>query len=102
MMEFCPKCGSVLVQKRKNFGCARCGYSTKEKLKIRTSEKIDEKNEIAVIKKDMNTLPIVAEKCKKCSNPKAYFWTIQTRAGDESETKFFKCTKCDHTWREYR
>ena len=101
-MEFCPKCGSVLIQKRKNFGCARCGYSTKEKLKLKTSEKIDEKNEIAVIKKEMNTLPIVVEKCKNCKNEKAYFWTIQTRAGDEAETKFFKCTKCEHTWREYR
>lgn len=102
MIEFCPKCGSVLVQKRKNCGCARCGYSTKEKLKIKTSEKIEEKNKIAIVRKEMNTLPIVVEKCKKCRNEKAYFWTIQTRAGDEAETKFFKCTKCDYTWREYR
>jgi DNA-directed RNA polymerase subunit M len=102
MMEFCPKCGAVLIQKRKNFGCARCEYSTKEKLKIKTSEKIEEKNKIAVIKKEMNTLPIVVERCRECGNDKAYFWTIQTRAGDEAETKFFKCTKCDHTWREYR
>ena len=97
-MEFCPKCGAVLIQKRKNYGCARCDYSTKDKLKIKTSEKI----KVAVIKKEMNTLPIVVEKCKNCGNDKAYFWTIQTRAGDEAETKFFKCTKCDHTWREYR
>jgi transcription factor S len=102
MMEFCPKCGAVLIQKRKNYGCARCEYSTKDKLKIKTSEKIEEKNKIAVVKKEMNTLPIVVEKCKKCGNDKAYFWTIQTRAGDEAETKFFKCTKCDNTWREYR
>ena len=40
-------------------------------------------------------------KCKKCNNTKCYFWTVQTRAGDEAETKFFKCTKCGHTWREY-
>ena len=102
MMEFCPKCGAVLIQKRKNYGCARCEYSTKDKLKIKTSEKIEEKNKVVVIKKEMNTLPVVVEKCKKCGNEKAYFWTIQTRAGDEAETKFFKCTKCDHTWREYR
>lgn len=102
MMEFCPKCGAVLIQKRKNLGCPRCEYSKKEKLKIKTSEKIEEKSKIAVIKKEMNTLPIVVEKCRNCGNDKAYFWTIQTRAGDEAETKFFKCTKCDHTWREYR
>lgn len=102
-MEFCPKCGAVLIQKRKNFGCARCNYSSKDKIKITTSEKIGEKGEIGVISgKDTETLPVVAEKCKKCGNEKAFFWTVQTRAGDEAETKFFKCTKCEHIWREYR
>lgn len=102
-MQFCPKCGAVLVQKKKNFGCARCNYSTKEKVKINTSEKINEKNEVAVLKgKSINTDPVVAEICKKCGHPESYFWTIQTRAGDEAETKFFKCVKCEYTWREYR
>jgi len=101
-MEFCPRCGAVLIQKRKNFGCARCEYSTKDKVKLKTSEKIDEKNKVAIIKKETITFPIVVEKCKKCDSDKAYFWTIQTRAGDEAETKFFKCVKCEHTWREYR
>jgi DNA-directed RNA polymerase subunit M len=101
-MEFCPKCGAVLIQKVKNFGCPRCNYSTKEKVKLKTSEKVDAKTEVAVIKKDTKTMPVVNEKCKKCGHDKAYFWTIQTRAGDEAETKFFKCLQCDHTWREYR
>jgi len=102
-MEFCPKCGAVLIQKRKNYGCARCNYSSKDKVKIATSEKIEEKKKIAVIsEKDTQILPIIAETCKRCGNNKAYFWTVQTRSGDEAETKFFKCTKCDFTWREYR
>ena len=101
-MEFCPKCGAVLIEKRKNYGCARCNYFTKDKPKLKTSEKVDAKQEVAVIKKDTKTMPIVNEKCKRCSNTQAYFWTIQTRAGDEAETKFFQCLKCEHTWREYR
>jgi len=102
-MEFCPKCGAVLIQKRKNFGCARCNYSSKEKIKIATKEKIEEKKKIAVVdEKETRIHPIISEKCKECKNDKAYFWTIQTRAGDEAETKFYKCTKCGHTWREYR
>tara|TARA_B100000315_G_C14355118_1_gene485813 strand:+ start:381 stop:689 length:309 start_codon:yes stop_codon:yes gene_type:complete len=101
-MKFCPKCGAVLVKKTKNFGCPRCNYSTKEKVKINTSEKIDERKEVPVIKKtDPQTFPVTSETCKKCRNNEAYFWTIQTRAGDESETKFFKCVKCEHTWRDY-
>ena len=102
-MEFCPKCGSVLIQKRKNSGCARCNYTGKGKIKIKTFEKIGEKKKVAVVKdKDTDVFPIVGETCKKCGNKEAYFWTVQTRAGDEAETKFFKCTKCEYTWREYR
>ena len=102
-MQFCPKCGAILVQKRKNYGCHRWNYSTTEKIKIKTSEKFGEKKEIPLVtKKDADTLPTIAETCKKCNNSKAYFWTIQTRSGDEAETKFFKCTKCEFTWREYR
>ncbi len=102
-MEFCPKCGAILVQKVKNMGCARCNYSSKGKIKIKTSEKIEEKSEIPLVsKKETQTFPIVNEKCKECKNDRAYFWTIQTRSGDEAETKFFKCTKCEHTWREYK
>ena len=104
-MEFCPRCGAVLIQKRKNDGCVRCNYSSKSKMKIKTSEKISGKREVAVIKdKDVEVYPIIEleRACEKCGNKKAYFWTLQTRATDEAETKFFKCTKCNNTWREYR
>ncbi len=78
--------------------------SKKGKEKIKFTEKIShEKDKIAIIKqKDAGVLPIVNEKCKKCGHGEAYFWTVQTRSGDEAETKFFKCTKCENTWREYR
>ena len=101
-MEFCPKCGAILVLKTKNYGCPRCSYSTTEKVNLKTSEKQEEKIEVGVVSsKETSTLPIVTEICVKCKNHKAYFWTVQTRASDESETKFFKCVKCEHTWREY-
>ena len=104
-MEFCPKCGAMLVLKTKNLGCTRCGYtsSSKNKDSLKTSEKINERKEIAVVSnKDLQVNPIVEQKCEKCGHNKCYFWTLQTRSSDEAETKFFKCTKCEHTWREYR
>ena len=101
-MEFCPKCGAVLVQKRKNSGCPRCNYSSKSKSVLVSSEKMNKKTGIDVVKeRGTDVLPMVNEKCRKCKNEKAYFWTVQTRSGDEAETKFFRCTKCEHTWREY-
>lgn len=102
-MQFCPRCGSLLLQKRTNFGCPRCSYTTKEKVKIETTEKLKERQRVSVVKeKDMDVLPTVEEECPKCGNKEAHFWTSQTRSGDEAETKFFRCKKCLHTWREYR
>lgn len=102
-MEFCPKCGSVIIEKKKNFGCAKCSYKAKGKIKIESTEDIQEIKKVAVLKeKENNTMPTVAETCPKCGNKEAYFWTSQTRAADEAETKFYKCTKCKHIWREYR
>ena len=102
-MEFCPKCGCVLVEKRKNYGCARCGYSVKGKIKIEATEKIKEKIKIGVVnEKEIDVFPVTAETCPKCNNKEAYFWSTQMRSADESETRFFRCTKCKQTWREYK
>ena len=102
-MEFCPKCGCVLVEQNKEFKCPRCGTKAKNKVRIESSEKIQAKPGIGVISdKDTDVFPVTNAVCPKCNNKEAYFWTSQTRAGDEAETKFFRCTKCKHTWREYQ
>ena len=102
-MEFCEKCGGLIMLTEKAPKCSRCNHKPKHKPKLQSSEKIEKKELVTVIKeKDSNTNPIVEMKCTKCKNHKCYFWTMQTRAADESETKFFKCTKCNHTWRVYR
>ena len=103
-MDFCPKCGSIMVpkpgKKTKSFACD-CGYRTKQKPAVVLKEKItlDKKDEIEVIDKKVETLPKTEEECPKCKNREAYFWTVQTRAGDEAETRFLECTRCKHRWR---
>ena len=98
-MEFCPKCGSMLTSKN----CARCDYKSKEEVKLETSQIITPKEEIAVVNEGEGEVrPTVPILCIKCNNKEAYFWTKQTRSADEAETKFYKCIKCGHTWREYR
>lgn len=102
-MEFCPKCGAILIQKRKNYGCPRCNYASKDKIKIESKEKVNPGRIIAVVKeKDTEVLPEVEINCKKCGNKRAYFWTSQTRSSDEAETKFYRCTKCRFTWKDYK
>lgn len=101
-MEFCPKCGTILVQKIKRFACSKCGYASKEKFKIVSSEKIEDKTKIDVLhEKDSNVWPIETETCPTCGHNKAYFHSSQTRSSDEAETRFFRCVKCGHNWREY-
>ncbi len=103
---FCPKCGSILVPKKdgnkKSLACS-CGYKSNDTKQAKIKEAVvKEKKEVEVIDKgDLETLPSTDEKCEKCGHEKAYFWLVQTRAGDEPETKFLKCEKCGHTWRDY-
>ena len=102
-MEFCEKCRGMIITKDDKIVCASCGHQLKKKPKVKTSEKIQEKETVTVIKTGQDEVhPIVEMKCPKCKNKKSYFWTMQTRASDEAETKFYKCAKCGHTWRVYR
>jgi len=102
-MEFCDKCGSVLMSKVKNSSCMRCGNIVKGKVDLTIKEPINEGRDVAVVKKNIETHPIVDnEECPECGHMKAYFWVLQTRGSDESPTKFFKCVKCSHTRRDYR
>lgn len=101
-MEFCEKCGGMILVKDGKAACVSCGHKSKKMPKLKTSEKMDEMEKVAVVKKEDNVYPIVEIKCPNCKNNKAYFWTQQTRSSDESETKFYKCLKCKHSWRVYR
>ena len=102
-MEFCEKCKAIIIVQDDKAICPGCGHKPKKKPKIEASENIEKKDSVAVIKEgDDNTYPIVQIQCPKCDSKKAYFWTTQTRSSDESETKFYKCVKCQHTWRVYR
>jgi len=83
--------------------CGKCGYSTRgKKPNLVIHEKMnDNKKVIEVIDKRIETLPKTKEECPGCGNGIAYYWTIQTRAGDEAETRFFECVKCKNRWRSY-
>ena len=102
---FCPDCGSILKIKKegsKNVKFCSCGYKGTDAAKSIFSETVKKKHEdIPIIDKDYETLPLTEAECKKCGHRKAHFWLVQTRASDEPETKFLKCEKCKHTWRDY-
>jgi len=103
---FCPKCNSLLVPKRtkysKYFVCKKCGKKfLKEKGRI-LEVSGEKKNRIIFIDhKREDDLPKTKVLCPKCGHDTAYYWLVQTRASDEPPTKFLKCVKCEHRWRDY-
>jgi DNA-directed RNA polymerase subunit M len=114
-MEFCPSCGTRLTAVKKKqgnktklvFSCPKCGFEeatvTAKEIVPRVIEHSPQER-IAVIGKEeqkLRTLPTVTIECPKCGNNLAYVWQVQTRGSDESSTQFFRCTKCNYTFREY-
>ncbi len=80
-----------------------CGYKDKKSEKLEIKEKIKDSKEIETVEEEVEIYPLVDDvECPKCGHDKAYFWEIQTRASDEPATKFLKCEKCKHIWRDYK
>ena len=114
-MEFCPECGSRLELRKVKVGddyevvlaCCKCDYQKQGTKRVRpkANEIIKTpKKAVTVISKEdqkMTTLPTLKVECPKCGNNLVYVWQVQTRGGDESSTQFMRCTKCEHTFREY-
>lgn len=104
-MEFCPDCGKVLFPINGKFICEDCNYekgvTEESKKQYEVTEKVDKEDTIIVTDGNVKTLPTIKILCPKCGNKIAFWWLQQTRSADESETRFFRCTECDHTWREY-
>ena len=114
-MKLCNKCGTLMMPQRDGnktmFVCKKCGDRTKAENippKIRQTAKISEKIEhsladtIPVVEdKSSKILPITKIECGECGHNEAQWWTQQTRSSDEPETRFYRCTKCKKTWREY-
>ncbi len=111
-MEFCPKCETRLVAKRKKgdsgcyLVCPKCSYKKFVEGEVYTTKIAAPKskdNLVVISKKEqkLQTLPTVTIECPKCGNNTAYVWEVQTRGADESSTQFFRCTECNYTFREY-
>ena len=105
MVDFCNKCGSIIMGKKgDSVECPSCGEKNKAKTTVKLSQKVQQKEEKEIINtnKTPEIHPTTLAECPQCKASEAYYWTKQTRAGDEPETQFFKCTECAHQWRDYR
>jgi transcription factor S len=89
--------------------CPKCGFSTnREEVEISissTATSFDHGSGSVLKVLDMDkvpdALPTTSTDCPKCGNNLAFWWMLQTRSADEATTQFYRCTKCNHTWRNY-
>lgn len=106
-MNFCEKCGSLLVSKQEKHKviliCRRCGHKVTNYKPLEIAETVEKKpaDNVIIIEKNEELLPKTKTVCPKCSNKEALWWMQQTRSIDEAPTLFLRCTKCKHSWREY-
>ncbi len=103
---FCPKCGNLIQVKEENgkkiYICTNGHEISIENHQITVYEAPKQEVEgTIVIEEDILTLPKTKVLCPKCGNTEAYWILRQTRSADEGETRYFICTKCRTTWREY-
>ena len=108
-MKFCPNCETRLRLKfdENQVVCPKCGFTISEQeptVTINVSNvTTQEHNALRVLDAENNTevLPTINIECPKCNNNLAVWWMLQTRSADEATTQFFRCIKCNHTWRNY-
>ena len=98
---FCPNCESLMFPSQGKFICRQCGF--KREINSNDTIKVTQKQkakEMKIIDENVDAFPKAKVACPNCSNNEAYWHLRQMRGADEPETRFYRCTKCNHTWRE--
>ena len=105
-MKFCPKCDIRLKKSpgRSVLLCPKCDYTEGQDSANQNQISEEESNSDFLVldeNEGKDAMPTIEIECEKCGNNEAVWWMLQTRSADEPTTQFYRCTKCEHTWRNY-
>ena len=113
-MKFCPNCETRMRLKfdENQVICPKCDFRVDGNINginLNTSSvtgntaTIQEGNALRIMDGENHgeILPTINIDCPKCNNNLAVWWMLQTRSADEATTQFYRCSKCNHTWRNY-
>jgi len=101
-MKFCPKCEVRLRKSDSGLSCPKCNYT--EGISQDTKKIIEDQSSGLKVLDETDekiSLPTIKIDCEKCGHTEAVWWMLQTRSADEPTTQFYRCTKCNFTWRNY-
>jgi len=113
-MDFCPNCGTRLIPIPKKKGnkvvlqatCPKCRYKERiehtPKIMPKVVERVPQESIVVIGKREqkLQTLPTVRILCPRCKKKHFYAWMVQLRKLEESSTQFFRCARCNYTFRE--
>ena len=104
-MQFCDECGSMMKKEDGQWVCGSCGYEEAsadvDEASMTTTQGQETSEIVDTSEVDAEDVgPTTDARCPECGNDRAFWEMKQIRAADESETRFFTCTECDHKWRE--
>ncbi len=102
-MKFCPNCEVRLTKTDTGLHCTKCDYTEGSATTTKQVKEEEEASEFNVLEKSdgQETLPTIKIDCEKCGHDQAVWWMLQTRSADEPTTQFYRCIKCNFTWRNY-
>ena len=102
-MKFCPNCEVRLKKTDTGLRCTKCDYTEGGATTIKQVKEEKEVSELNVLEESdrQETLPTIKIDCEKCGHDQAVWWMLQTRSADEPTTQFYRCIKCNFTWRNY-
>jgi DNA-directed RNA polymerase subunit M len=106
-VRFCPECQTRLKPSGDHVVCPKCGFKAKKGASdgksVTEVKQVTGRNASLKVMDDdkQQDLPTITIQCPTCDNNTAVWWMLQTRSADEATTQFFRCTKCNHTWRNY-
>jgi len=112
-MDFCPNCETKMIPLKKKkartvtliLSCPKCGKKmkyTRPNSNINLVQNHLRENLVIVGKKEqrLRTSPTFIIACPKCGNKKAYAWMVHLGSLEQSSTQFFRCTRCNYTFRD--
>ena len=102
-MKFCPNCEVRLKKTDTGLRCTKCDYTEGGATTTKQVKEEEEVSELNVLEESdgQETLPTIKIDCEKCGHDQAVWWMLQTRSADEPTTQFYRCVKCNFTWRNY-
>ena len=99
-MEFCDDCGSMMKAENDTWVCGSCDFTKPKGDAAQYTITEDQEISEVIESSEETSLPETDARCPECGHDRAYWYMQQIRSADESETRFFICSSCEHKWRE--